>query len=89
LRRLETKPAWVVYSFPEYMEPDLVDTIRRHCTAPHVFPGTLGGGDVVVCKLEGRAAASPATGGPIEASAVTDRAPSAARHARRPIRREL
>jgi 4-amino-4-deoxy-L-arabinose transferase-like glycosyltransferase len=90
LRRLETKPAWVVYSFPEYMEPDLVDTIRRHCGAPRVFPGTLGGGDVVVCKLEGWAAASPGTGGPIEALPATGRARSAPPHvSRRSIRREL
>jgi hypothetical protein len=90
LRRLETRPAWVVYSFPEYMEPDLVDTIRRHCSVPRVFPGTLGGGDVVVCKLEGWAAASPATGGPIEAVPATGRARSAqAQHARRTVRREL
>jgi hypothetical protein len=41
--------AWVVYSFPEYMDPQLVTAIRERCRTPKVFPGTLGGGDVVVC----------------------------------------
>lgn len=47
--RTGTTRAWVVYSFPEYMEPGLVDAIERHCTVQQVFRGTLGGGDLIVC----------------------------------------
>jgi hypothetical protein len=50
--------AWLVYSFPEYMDRGLVETIRRDCRPLHVFPGTLGGGEVIVCTLEPRSESS-------------------------------
>jgi uncharacterized membrane protein len=43
---------WMLYSFPEYMEPTLANSIRDECPPIRVFQGTLGGGDVVVCALQ-------------------------------------
>jgi 4-amino-4-deoxy-L-arabinose transferase-like glycosyltransferase len=53
LKSLRRAPGrlWIVYAFQEYMNPGVVDTIRRECRSPQVFHGTLGGGDVVVCTL--------------------------------------
>jgi mannosyltransferase len=45
--------AWVVYSFPEYMDQALVEKIGRHCILQQIFPGTVGGGDLVVCTTVG------------------------------------
>jgi mannosyltransferase len=39
---------WLVYSMPEYMDPMLVATMLRDCVLETQFPGTLGGGDVVI-----------------------------------------
>jgi mannosyltransferase len=50
--RNRTNRVWVVYSFEEYMDPGLVGEIHRSCNVRHVFRGTLGGGDVIVCTLE-------------------------------------
>lgn len=47
---------WVIYTFPEYIEresPDLARIIHQTCPTAAVFPGTVGGGDVVVCTVEG------------------------------------
>ncbi len=46
--------AWMVYSFPEYMEPALVESLRHHCVSQRVFRGTLDGGDVIVCSVSAR-----------------------------------
>jgi hypothetical protein len=43
---------WLVYSFPEYMDPDLVEGIRRDCTPRHVLAGSIGGGDIIVCTVD-------------------------------------
>jgi hypothetical protein len=43
---------WLVYSFPEYMDPELVERIRRHCAPRHVLAGTVGGGDIIVCTMD-------------------------------------
>jgi hypothetical protein len=40
---------WIVYSQPEYLERSLRTAIEARCTSPRIFPGTLDGGDVVVC----------------------------------------
>jgi hypothetical protein len=40
---------WMVYSFPEYIEQGLRNTIRDDCKPLKSFAGTLGGGEVVVC----------------------------------------
>jgi mannosyltransferase len=46
---------WVVYSFPEYMDAKLDAFLRDQCGNRQVFPGTVGGGDVVVCTTGGGA----------------------------------
>ncbi|HEV8383425.1 MAG TPA: hypothetical protein VGQ11_01040, partial [Candidatus Acidoferrales bacterium] len=48
---------WLLYTFPIYVEhssPELMAAIRRDCTTKDVFPGTIGGGDIVVCRIEAR-----------------------------------
>jgi hypothetical protein len=52
--RMHGPRAWLVYSFPEYMDPELVEGIHQYCRTQQVFPGTLDGGDVIVCTLAGR-----------------------------------
>lgn len=57
LRDLESLPSegarvWLVYSFPEYMAPDLVATVQERCVPQRVFPGTVGNGDVIVCTID-------------------------------------
>ena len=42
---------WMVYSGPSFMQADLVAWLGRECRSAMVFPGTLSGGDVVVCAL--------------------------------------
>jgi len=44
---------WVVYSFEEYMDAGLVDQLHRHCPVQQNFPGTLGGGSIIVCAAAG------------------------------------
>lgn len=43
---------WMLYSFPEYIEPALANSIRQECPPVRVFYGTLRGGNVVVCVLQ-------------------------------------
>lgn len=46
---------WLLYTFPRYLEqraPDVAALIRTSCPVARVFPGTVGGGDIVVCILE-------------------------------------
>jgi hypothetical protein len=50
--RKDSSRAWVVYSFPEYMDPALVKELEHACATARVFQGTVGGGDVVVCTTE-------------------------------------
>jgi hypothetical protein len=57
LRDLDSLPGegarvWLVYSFPEYMAPDLVATVRDRCVPQRVFRGTVGNGDVIVCTID-------------------------------------
>ena len=47
--RERAHPVWIVYAFPEYIDRALGETIQRECPPLRIFPGTLGGGDVVVC----------------------------------------
>lgn len=56
LRALESdgRPLFLVYTFPVYIEaqaPRLMERIRERCGPGRVFPGTVGGGDVVVCRM--------------------------------------
>ena len=53
--RSNGRRVWVLYTFPMYVEretPELYAAIRRECTARQVFPGTVGGGEIVACALE-------------------------------------
>jgi hypothetical protein len=53
--RGERRRVWVLYTFPMYVErkmPGLMDAIRRESIPQQVFPGTVGGGDIVVCVIE-------------------------------------
>jgi uncharacterized membrane protein len=45
---------WVVYTFPRYLQsssPDVMAAINRTCVDERRFRGTLGGGDVIVCRM--------------------------------------
>lgn len=69
LRRLTDtgKKTWLVYTIPRYLErgaPELMRGIRRNFEIRAVFPGTLAGGEIVVCASRERAAAWPASGRP-------------------------
>jgi 4-amino-4-deoxy-L-arabinose transferase-like glycosyltransferase len=47
---------WLIYTFPRYLEVgamDVLEIIRRDCRERAVFRGTVGGGDMIVCTLEG------------------------------------
>jgi hypothetical protein len=46
--RASGRRVWLVYSLPEYMDPTLVATALRDCAPETSFPGTLGGGEVVI-----------------------------------------
>lgn len=46
---------WLLYTFPAYIEvetPDLMASIRHDCRPIRAFPGTVGNGDVVVCRFD-------------------------------------
>lgn len=45
---------WMVFTFPLYIEaaaPDVMDAIDAGCGDEAVFPGTIGGGDLIVCRF--------------------------------------
>lgn len=45
-----SQPVLVVYTLGDYIEnPDLRDRLRQACREVRRFPGTLGGGDMIVC----------------------------------------
>ena len=44
---------WIVYSYPEDMDPQLGTLLEGQCGQRQVFPGTLAGGDIVVCTFVG------------------------------------
>lgn len=49
------RPVWFAWAFPRYLAgsaPDVLATLDQECGAPAVFRGTIGGGDVHVCRLE-------------------------------------
>jgi hypothetical protein len=48
-------PVWFAWTFPRYLAqsaPGLLETLDRDCTGSVLFPGTIGGGDLHVCRLE-------------------------------------
>jgi mannosyltransferase len=51
--RAEGQPVWVLYTLERYIEaraPDLMRTLRAECAHEAVFRGTVGQGDVTVCR---------------------------------------
>ena len=44
----------MVYTLPDYLDPMVRNNLRANCPPVHVFEGTLGGGDIVVCEAGGR-----------------------------------
>lgn len=55
LVRLRTgRRVWLVYTFPRYLvrgAPEIAAVTERECREARVFRGTVGGGDVYVCRL--------------------------------------
>ena len=50
------RQVWLVYTLPVHAEawlPEIWSVIQREYEVVRVFPGTLGGGDVVVCRWQG------------------------------------
>jgi 4-amino-4-deoxy-L-arabinose transferase-like glycosyltransferase len=48
-------PVWLVYTFPRYLavlDSGIARTVARECESARRFRGTVGDGDVVVCRLE-------------------------------------
>jgi hypothetical protein len=48
---------WLVYTLPVHLKawvPDIWEMVQRDYDVVRVFPGTLGGGDVVVCRWRGK-----------------------------------
>ncbi|MEP7346901.1 MAG: hypothetical protein ABI877_16650, partial [Gemmatimonadaceae bacterium] len=48
---------WLIYTFPRYLQKfdaPLSQYVERECTGDKVriFPGTVGGGEITVCRLE-------------------------------------
>jgi len=47
--------SWLIYTFPRYLthdSPEVAAIVEHECHQRAVFPGTVGGGDVIVCTLE-------------------------------------
>lgn len=48
------RKVWLVYTFPRYLaryDARLAELVARECRPERVFPGSVGGGDVIVCTL--------------------------------------
>jgi uncharacterized membrane protein len=61
--RRDGRRIWVVYTLPRQLaraHPDVLRAVREECGPGRRFPGTLGGGDVLVCPLEPLAGAAAA-----------------------------
>lgn len=57
---------WLVYTLPVHMKaylPEIWDVIQRDYEVVRVFPGTLGGGDVTVCRRRGKSRTGQIGGG--------------------------
>jgi hypothetical protein len=49
------RAVWIAWAFPRYLAaatPGVLATLDQDCTRRTVFRGTVGGGDVHVCRLE-------------------------------------
>jgi len=49
--RSRSDRVWLLYTLPEYMEPELAALLQQECPPIKLFRGTLAGGDVIVCTL--------------------------------------
>ncbi|MFM7144136.1 MAG: glycosyltransferase family 39 protein [Alphaproteobacteria bacterium] len=48
-------PAWVLWTLPYQLRaacPEFFAVVDRECPSPRIFPGTVSGGDVRVCRLD-------------------------------------
>jgi hypothetical protein len=55
--RAQGKRVWLLYTFPIHAQTehaDIWDIIRNEFTIVRVFPGTVGGGEIYVCRGEPR-----------------------------------
>ena len=53
-QRKNADNVWLVYAFARYMEvsaPEVLSAIRQDCIDEKYFPGTLGGGAMIVCRF--------------------------------------
>ena len=53
--RAEGQPVWVVYTLDRYIEarsPELMRALRTDCVREATFRGTVGGGNVTVCRTQ-------------------------------------
>ncbi len=60
--RAAGRTAWVVYTLPIFLEsrePEIWNVLQREFDTVRVFRGTLGGGEVVVCKTRARPGGHP------------------------------
>jgi 4-amino-4-deoxy-L-arabinose transferase-like glycosyltransferase len=56
---------WLIYTLPVHLKawvPEIWDAVQRDYEVVRVFPGTLGGGDVIVCRWRGKPRAVPPGG---------------------------
>ena len=54
IEQLNAETIWIVFAFGRYLEdsaPQVYDIVHNSCMEPKRFHGTLGGGDVIVCRL--------------------------------------
>jgi hypothetical protein len=49
--RSTARQVWVVHALVQFRNPELLAWIRRECRPAEVFPGTVAGGEVIVCLL--------------------------------------
>jgi uncharacterized membrane protein len=56
LRQLRARtPVWLIYSFPRYLksfDADIAAAVEKDCGTARRFPGSVGGGEVIVCRME-------------------------------------
>lgn len=44
------RAVWVLYTFERYLDESLLRSLRGECETARVFPGTVGGGAITVCR---------------------------------------
>jgi hypothetical protein len=71
--RRRGRRVWIVYTLPAHVPPEVRTVLEKECPPARVFPGTVGGGDVIVCA----AAPLPSPPEPTDST----RGPRSPRHA--------